>query len=139
MASASQSEYSFAALNVATGHVVGRCHQRHRQQEFLKFLDLIDQTIPAEPGVEIHLVMDNDATYKQSPACQTLVRQAASRPGAFLAHQYFVTQPSRTILCGNYRETDPPQRVPQRRGTQESHPRRLGSPQLKLHAISMDR
>lgn len=54
----------FAALNVATGHVIGRCHQRHRQQEFLKFLDLIDQTIPAEPGVEIHLVMDNYATHK---------------------------------------------------------------------------
>ena len=51
-------------LEKATGHVLGRCHQRHRQQEFLKFLDLIDQTIPAEPGVEIHLVMDNDATYK---------------------------------------------------------------------------
>ena len=54
----------FAALNVATGHVIGRCHQRHRQQEFIKFLDLIDQTIPAEPGVEIHLVMDNYATHK---------------------------------------------------------------------------
>lgn len=54
----------FAALNVATGHVIGRCHQRHRQQEFLKFLDLIDQTIPAEPGVEVHLVMDNYATHK---------------------------------------------------------------------------
>jgi transposase len=54
----------FAALNVATGQVLGRCHQRHRQQEFLKFLDLIDQTIPAEPGVEIHLVMDNYATHK---------------------------------------------------------------------------
>lgn len=32
----------FAALNVATGQVIGRCHARHRHQEFLKFLDLID-------------------------------------------------------------------------------------------------
>ncbi len=36
----------FAALNVATGQVIGRCHQRHRHQEFIQFLDLIDQTIP---------------------------------------------------------------------------------------------
>lgn len=54
----------FAALNVATGQVIGRCHPRHRHQEFIQFLDLIDQTIPAEPGVEIHLVMDNYATHK---------------------------------------------------------------------------
>lgn len=53
-----------AALDVVTGHVIGHCHQRHRQLEFLKFLDLIDQTIPAEPGVEIQLVMDNYATLK---------------------------------------------------------------------------
>lgn len=54
----------FAALNVATGKIIGRCHQRHRQQEFVKFLDQIDQTIPEQPGVEIHLVMDNYATHK---------------------------------------------------------------------------
>jgi len=54
----------FAALNVATGQVIGKCHQRHRQQEFLKFLELIDTTLPREPGVEIHLVMDNYGTHK---------------------------------------------------------------------------
>src|SRR5208337_4065434 len=32
----------FAALNVATGEVLGKCHSRHRQQEFIKFLDQID-------------------------------------------------------------------------------------------------
>lgn len=66
----------FAALNVATGQVIGRCHARHRHQEFLKFLDLIDQTIPVEPGVEIHLVMDNYATHK-TPQVQ---RWLAKRP-----------------------------------------------------------
>lgn len=66
----------FAALNVATGQVIGRCQSRHRHQEFLRFLDLIDQTIPAEPGVEIHLVMDNYATHK-TPQVQ---RWLAKRP-----------------------------------------------------------
>jgi transposase len=54
----------FAALDVATGHVIGKCHGRHRQQEFVKFLDLIDATVPKEEGVEIHLVLDNYGTHK---------------------------------------------------------------------------
>lgn len=54
----------FAALNVATGEVIGKCHSKHRQQEFVKFLDLIDATVPKEPGVTIHLVMDNYGTHK---------------------------------------------------------------------------
>jgi transposase len=54
----------FAALNVATGEVIGRCHRRHRQQEFLKFLNEIDANVPKEPSVEIHLVMDNYGTHK---------------------------------------------------------------------------
>ena len=48
----------FAALNVATGEVIGRCLRRHRHQEFLKFLNEIDTNVSKEPGVEIHLVMD---------------------------------------------------------------------------------
>jgi transposase len=54
----------FAALNVATGEVIGRCHRRHRQQELVKFLDLIDATVTREAGSEIHLIMDNYGTHK---------------------------------------------------------------------------
>jgi len=46
----------FAALDRATGEVLGRCAQRHRHQEFLTFLRLIDRTYPQG---EIHLVLDN--------------------------------------------------------------------------------
>ena len=52
----------FAALDVATGKVIGRCHQKHRHQEFIRFLDQIDRSVP--PGLEIHLVLDNYATHK---------------------------------------------------------------------------
>src|SRR5438270_760284 len=38
----------FAALNVATGEVIGKCHGRHRQQEFVRFLDLIDANVPKQ-------------------------------------------------------------------------------------------
>jgi transposase len=54
----------FAALDVATGQIIGKCHRRHRHQEFIKFLELIDATVPKEPGVTIHLVMDNYGTHK---------------------------------------------------------------------------
>jgi transposase len=54
----------FAALNVATGEVIGKCHRRHRHQEFLKFLNEIDIRVVKEPGTEIDLVLDNYATHK---------------------------------------------------------------------------
>jgi transposase len=52
----------FAALDVATGKVLGRCHAQHRQQEFVRFLDHIEANVPG--GLEIHLVLDNYATHK---------------------------------------------------------------------------
>jgi transposase len=52
----------FAALDIATGKVIGRCHGRHRHQEFLRFLDTIDEQVPAH--LDIHLVIDNYGTHK---------------------------------------------------------------------------
>jgi transposase len=52
----------FAALDVATGQIIGQCQKQHRQQEFLRFLNQIDQTVP--PPLEVHLVLDNYATHK---------------------------------------------------------------------------
>lgn len=54
----------FAALDVATGRVIGKCLRRHRQQEFVKFLDHLDAAVPKEPGVAVHVVLDNYATHK---------------------------------------------------------------------------
>ena len=52
----------FAALDIATGFVIGKCYKRHRAREFLAFLKEIDARIPA--GLAIHIVMDNYATHK---------------------------------------------------------------------------
>ncbi|MEZ6055587.1 MAG: IS630 family transposase [Planctomycetaceae bacterium] len=54
----------FSALNVKTGEVIGQCLNRHRHQEFLKFMNTVDAAIPAEEGVAIHVIMDNYATHK---------------------------------------------------------------------------
>jgi transposase len=58
----------FAALDVATGTVIGQHQRRHRHQEFLRFLKTIDTNTPA--GVDLHLICDNYATHK-TPAIKT--------------------------------------------------------------------
>ena len=52
----------FAALNVATGNVIGKCYPRHRAVEFRKFLDEVELSVP--PELDVHLVIDNYATHK---------------------------------------------------------------------------
>jgi transposase len=52
----------FAALDLATGKVIGSCHRRHRHPEFLRFLERIDEAIPEQ--LDIHLGMDNYGTHK---------------------------------------------------------------------------
>src|SRR5690606_1560136 len=52
----------FAALNVASGKVIHECMPRHRHQEFLKFLKRMEKSV--EPGLEIHVILDNYATDK---------------------------------------------------------------------------
>jgi len=52
----------FAALDIATGAVIGKCYKRHRATEFLDFLKQIDRQMP--DGPDVHIVMDNYATHK---------------------------------------------------------------------------
>ena len=54
----------FAALNVLEGKVIGRCMQRHRHQEFIRFLNAIEADIPAGKGV--HVILDNYAAHKHA-------------------------------------------------------------------------
>jgi transposase len=54
----------FAALNVLTGEVTGRCFDRHRHEEFLKFLKVIDAEVPK--GQAIHVILDNYAAHKHA-------------------------------------------------------------------------
>ena len=52
----------FAALNTLDGTVIHTCMARHRHQEWIKFLKLIDEQTP--PGKQLHLIVDNYATHK---------------------------------------------------------------------------
>lgn len=52
----------FAALDVQTGKVIGKCHRRHRAVEFRRFLDTIEANVPAD--LDVHLIVDNYGTHK---------------------------------------------------------------------------
>jgi transposase len=62
----------FAAMDVASGVTISTCYRRHRHQEFLQFLNQVDQNLP--PGMDVHLVMDNYGTHKVSKVRNWLAR-----------------------------------------------------------------
>jgi transposase len=62
----------FAALEMAEGKLIGTCLPRHRHQEWLKFLKLIDAQTPAD--VELHLIADNYHTHKHAKVQRWLAR-----------------------------------------------------------------
>jgi transposase len=62
----------FAALNVLDGTVLGRCMQRHRHQEFIRFLNRINRRTP--PALDLHLIVDNYATHKHPKVRAWLAR-----------------------------------------------------------------
>jgi len=69
----------FAALNVLEGKVIGRCMQRHRHQEFIRFLNTIEAEVPA--GKLVQVILGNYATHKHSK-----VRAWLKRHPRFLFH-----------------------------------------------------
>lgn len=63
----------FAALDIASGFVIGKCYKRHRATEFLDFLKQIDRAVP--DGLDVHIVMDNYATHKTAKVRAWLARR----------------------------------------------------------------
>jgi transposase len=62
----------FAALNTLDGTVIGMCQERHRHQEWLKFLRVVDHVTPADK--DLYLIVDNYATHKH-PKVQTWLKR----------------------------------------------------------------
>ena len=101
----------FAALDVATGKVIGQTHRRHRSTEFLKFLRKIEADVPAE--LDVHLIMDNYGTHKTQA-----VRAWFARRPRFHVHftptsaswlnqveRWFATLTEKQIRRGTHRST----------------------------------
>lgn len=69
----------FAALDIATGEVIGEMHRRHRSSEFLQFLKTIEANVPVD--LDVHLVMDNYGTHKT-----TMIKTWLARRPRFHVH-----------------------------------------------------
>ena len=101
----------FAALNIATGKVIGELHRRHRSQEFLQFLRTIEETVPKK--LEVHLVMDNYGTHKTPTVKRWLARNPrfhvhftpTSASWLNQVERWFATLTERQIRRGTHRST----------------------------------
>jgi hypothetical protein len=73
----------FAALDILEGKVIGRCMQRHRHQEFIRFLNTVEREVPADKAV--HVVLDNYATHKHPKSLPSRRRGCATDSHAIRA------------------------------------------------------
>ena len=96
----------FAALNVATGEVIGKTYRKHRHQEVLRFLREIEKTVPKEQ--EIHIVLDNYSTHKHEKVLAWIERKKriflhfipTSTSWANLVERFFATLTQKQIRRG---------------------------------------
>jgi transposase len=101
----------FAALDVATGKVIGQCHRRHRAAEFRKFLDTIDANVPSD--LEVHLIADNYGTHKTAAIRSWLAKRPrfhvhftpTSASWINLVERFFATITAKQIRRGSFRST----------------------------------
>jgi transposase len=99
----------FAALNVLDGDVIGKCLPRHRNAEFVDFLDHMDATVPAE--LDIHIILDNYATHKHANVKAWLETHSryhlhftpTSSSWLNLVERFFAEITSRRIRRGSFR------------------------------------
>lgn len=101
----------FAALELATGRVIGQLHRRHRSNEFLKFLRRIDQDVPA--ALDAHLIIDNYGTHKTPAVKRWFARHPrfhvhftpTSASWLNLVERWFALLTERQIKRGSHRST----------------------------------
>ncbi len=80
----------FAALDVATGSVIGKCFRRHRAREFIAFLRLVDKSI--EPDLDVHIVLDNLATHRTEAVARWLAKHPRFRLHFIPTHSSWLNQ-----------------------------------------------
>jgi transposase len=124
----------FAALDIATGRVIGRCYQRHRAVEFRNFLAQVEQAVPAD--LDIHLVLDNYATHKAPPVRAWLVRHPRYHVH-FTPTSAWLNQVE-TLVRAARRQADQARRPSQCPTTQSRHRRFHSHAQRRSQAFHLD-
>jgi transposase len=122
----------FAALDVATGRVIGTCHRQHRHQEFLGFLNHLEATVVRPEGTTVHVVMDNYGTHKHPRVRDWFVRHPEFVPhftptsSSWLnqVERFFAQITARRIRRGSFRSVaELEQAITDYLRTHNQHPR----------------
>ena len=93
----------FAALNMATGEVLGKTYRKHRHQEVLMFLREVERTVPKDQ--EIHIVLDNYATHKHDKVLAWIERKKRIFLH-FIPTSAVLGQPCRAVFRYSHAEAD---------------------------------
>ena len=101
----------FAALDVATGKVIGEIHRRHRAEEFRKFLDTVERNVPKR--LDVHLILDNLSTHKTPAIKRWFLRHPrfhlhftpTSASWINLVERWFALLTERQLRRGTHRST----------------------------------
>ena len=118
----------FAAMNVLDGTVIGQNMQRHRHQEFIRFLNAIEAEVPA--GKMVHVILDNYAAHKH-PKVLPMARAASALDFPLHADLLLVAQRRRRLLRHAHQAQTEARRIPIGRrpaGRHQPLPRRAQSP-----------
>ena len=101
----------FAALDAATGKVIGACHRRHRTREFRRFLATIDAHVPA--ALDVHVILDNASPHKTPVIWRWVARHPryhlhftpTHASWLNLVERWFATLTTQQLQRGVYRST----------------------------------
>ena len=125
----------FAALDTATGEIIGKCYTRHRAVEFKKFLAEIETAVPNE--LDIHIVLDNLATHK-TPAIKRWLAKRPPVPLPLHANSRIMAEPCRALLWLAHRTRLATRLTHQCPSAQNGHTRLPRCPQRRTKAVQVD-
>jgi transposase len=126
----------FAAIDLRHGEVIARCMPRHRHQEWIKFLEHIDELTPKE--LDVHVVADNYATHKNAKV-KAVAGASPALPHAFHAHELVLAERDRAVLPRSLGEATAAWVVPERRRPRRGHHGLRRSPQPGPQGCRLDR
>ena len=125
----------FAALDVATGKVIGKIKRRHRSIDFISFLRHVDRVAPDD--LDVHLILDNYGIHKTAEVKQWLLRQRRFHCH-FTPILQFLAQSGGAFLRQSDGATVAAWQPPLRGGLGEGDPRLPGHPQRAAEAVPLD-
>ena len=125
----------FAAFDVASGHVLGQLHRRHRSREFRRFLDTIEQNVPAELRRPPH---PGQLRHPQNPTDSPLAGQTSPLPPALHSHVGVLVESGGALLCRVDPKADPARGAPQHAAVGERHPPVHRSSQPTSETLCLD-